>query len=90
METDLILDEIVNELDNEVHKSDLLKLDINDLLSCVAEYKLEKQFKTFVNKTIEGRRESSSIIGLRDFHNWIKRTLINNAVFIILSKCVRN
>lgn len=85
-ETDIIIDELINELDNEVVKDDLVKLDINDLLSCLAEHKLEKEFKKFVNKTLEERRENSSIIALRDLHNWIKRTLIESAVTILNKK----
>ena len=66
-------------------KENLVKLDINDLLSCLSDstiqtkYKqnIQVQFKKFVDKTVDTRRKSSTIISMRDLHNWIKRTLIN-------------
>jgi len=66
----------------------LITLDISDLLSCLnqQEFKVKVppnrpakvEFNKFVNKINKERRSNSSIIGLRDFHNWIKRTLIVN------------
>lgn len=67
---------------------DLVKLDINDLLGCLNEQpvKLQKDFKTFVDRTVQERRQSSSIIALRDLHNWVKRTLITNCVGLLKQK----
>jgi mRNA (guanine-N7-)-methyltransferase len=61
--------------------SGLVKLDINDLLACLNEQPVEikKEFDSFVKKTVTQRRQNSSIIALRDLHNWIKRSLINFA-----------
>jgi mRNA (guanine-N7-)-methyltransferase len=67
---------------------DLVKLDINDLMDCLNEQpvKLQKDFKTFVDRTVQERRQSSSIIALRDLHNWVKRTLITNTVGLLKQK----
>jgi len=67
-------------MDSKNISDDLVKLDINDLLNCLNEQpaKIQKEFKTFVNNTVVERRQSSSIIALRDLHNWIKRKLIEN------------
>jgi len=70
--------------------NDLVKLDINDLIGCLNEQpvKLQKDFKTFVDRTVQVRRQSSSIIALRDLHNWVKRTLITSCVGILKQKSV--
>lgn len=63
----------------------LVKLDINVLLDCLKEKpKTEVKFKKYVDKVVNNRRQSSSIIAMRDLHNWIKTTLITN-----ISKFVR-
>ena len=64
----------------------LISLDISSLITCLNEsdFKVKippnrpakVEFSKFVNKINKERRNNSSIIGLRDFHNWIKRTLI--------------
>jgi len=66
----------------------LVKLDINDLLNCLNEQpvKIQKEFKSFVSNTINTRRSSSSIISMRDFHNWIKRTMLSNISNLFNSK----
>ena len=63
----------------------LISLDISDLLSCLKDdlkvksgKPLKVEFNKYVSKINQKRRNNSSIIGLRDFHNWIKRTLIVN------------
>jgi len=65
-----------------------VKLSINDMLSCINEnnYKVnypphnqvKNEFEKFVNKEISDRRKNSSISDLRNFHNFIKRTLLVN------------
>jgi hypothetical protein len=67
---------------------DLVKLDINDLLGCLNEQpsKIKNEFKTFVEHKVSERRQSSSIIALRDLHNWIKRTFINNIAHLFKGK----
>jgi mRNA (guanine-N7-)-methyltransferase len=65
-------------------KENLVKLDINDLMDCLFEPSIQKkyspsietQFKTFVKKTVDLRRKKSSVIAMRDFHNWVKRIMI--------------
>jgi hypothetical protein len=63
-----------------------VNLNIDDLLSCINgnEFKVnypphnpvKDEFEKFVNNEISKRRKNSSISNLRDFHNFIKRTLI--------------
>ena len=67
---------------------DLVKLDINDLLNCLNEQpvKIQKEFKTFIDTTVHKRRQSSTIIALRDLHNWVKRTLIENCTQLLKGK----
>ena len=54
----------------------LIQLDIRDLIGCLQQPSIKPKFDTFVKKTIDERRKNSSVIGMREFHNWIKRTLI--------------
>lgn len=65
-----------------------VNLSINDLTECInnTEFKVKHdphnsvkdEFNKFVNKEISQRRKNSSISDMRDFHNHIKRTLIQN------------
>jgi SAM-dependent methyltransferase len=66
----------------------LVKLDINDLMNCLNEQppKIKKEFEKFVNDTNNERRKNSSIIRMRDYHNWVKRTLIESVVYLLKSK----
>jgi mRNA (guanine-N7-)-methyltransferase len=75
-------------------KEDLVKLDINHLLSCLSEENIQKkykgiqsQFKKFVDQTVDARRKSSTIIAMRDLHNWIKRTMINVSRTFFKKEC---
>jgi mRNA (guanine-N7-)-methyltransferase len=73
-----------------------VRLNINDLVDCVnnSEFKVnyaphnhvKDEFEKFVNKEISERRKHSSISLLRNFHNLIKRTLLENIVKVYLSK----
>jgi mRNA (guanine-N7-)-methyltransferase len=67
---------------------DLVKLDINDLLNCLNEQpvKIKNDFFKFVKDKVTERRQSSSIIAMRDFHNWIKRTMITNVKNLFKNK----
>ena len=60
-------------------KENLVKLDINDLIGCLSDQNkgIQTQFKKFVDRTVDSRRKSSTIIAMRDLHNWIKRNIIN-------------
>jgi hypothetical protein len=80
----------MTELENCSDINLLVKLDINDLMGCLNEQpvKLQKDFKTFVDRTVQERRQSSSIIALRDLHNWVKRTLITNCVGLLKQKVI--
>jgi mRNA (guanine-N7-)-methyltransferase len=66
----------------------LIKLDINDLVNCLNDQpkNIKKEFEKFVNDTNDERRKSSSIIRMREYHNWVKRTLIESVVSQIHSK----
>ena len=70
-------------------KEDLVKLDINDLLGCLSEQNkgLQTQFKKFVDQTVDARRKSSTIIAMRDLHNWIKRIMINVTSSFFKKEC---
>jgi len=58
----------------------LVKLDINDLIGCLNEQPktVQNTFYKFIKEKVTERRQSSSIIAMRDFHNWVKRTMIIN------------
>ena len=75
-------------MDNKLYENSLVKLSITDLLSCLKESNKKDIFKQsippkFYNKIIETMRNESTIISLRGFHNWIKRTLISNITNIV-------
>ena len=73
------------EQDKKNLSEQLVKLDISVLLDCLKEKpKTETKFKKYVDKVVNDRRQSSSIIAMRDLHNWIKTTLITN-----ISKFIR-
>jgi mRNA (guanine-N7-)-methyltransferase len=65
-----------------------IKLDLTDLLSCInsneftvktePHNKVKDEFNKFVKKEITTRRNNSTIIEMRNFHNFIKRTLLVN------------
>ena len=69
----------------------LVKLDINNLIECINEVSetkpgLQKKFEKFVQTISNKNRLKSSIIQLRDFHNFIKRSLITAIVGISRNK----
>jgi len=64
-------------------KTDLIELSITGLMSCLEESSIKEQFikdldKTNYEKIIRHMREESTVIQMRDFHNWIKLVLITN------------
>ena len=65
---------------------DFVKLSINDIVGCInnnfkvvypPHNNVKDEFDKFINKEINSRRKNSSISNLRNFHNFIKRILIN-------------
>ena len=64
-----------------------VQLSINDLVACInGDFKVnypphnqvKNEFEKFVNKEISDRRKNSTVSDMRNFHNFIKRTLIRN------------
>jgi len=61
----------------------LSQLSITNLLQCIASSGVKEQFIQDIgtkkyNEIVQDMRNESTIIGMRDFHNWIKLVLISN------------
>ena len=66
----------------------LTNLSITNLLQCLESTGVKKQFIEDIgtekyNEIIKDMRKESTIIGMRDFHNWIKLVLISNIVKLL-------
>ena len=62
---------------------DLIELSITGLMSCLIESNIKDQFVKELSspsyeKIIRYMRDESTVIQMRDFHNWIKLVLITN------------
>jgi len=78
-----------NELSDEFVQ--LSNLSITNLLQCIKASGVKEQFISDIgtekyNAIIKDMRSESTIIGMRDFHNWIKLVLISNITKLISSK----
>ena len=77
----------------------LVKLDIEDLLNCIngkdqdgndfkvihpPHNKVKDEFNKFINKEISQRRKKSTISSMRNFHNFIKKTMLINICNLIM------
>ena len=82
---------------------DLVKLNIEDLLGCIngkddkgenfkvnypPHNNVKDEFKKFVNKEISERRKNSTIGSMRNFHNFIKKTMLINLTKMLKFKNV--
>jgi mRNA (guanine-N7-)-methyltransferase len=61
----------------------LSNLSITNLLQCMKSSGVKEEFIKFIgpdkyNEVVKQMRNESTIIGMRDFHNWIKLVLISN------------
>jgi mRNA (guanine-N7-)-methyltransferase len=61
----------------------LSNLSITNLLQCMSSSGVKEQFIQDIgpkkyNKIVQDMRNESTIIGMRDFHNWVKLVLISN------------
>jgi len=74
-------------IDEDSFKKDLstqlVKLNISDLLSCIVESEKMPEFVESIspeeyNKLFKNTRNLSTVIEMRNFHNWIKLMLITN------------
>lgn len=66
----------------------LTKLSITNLLQCLEQSGVKKQFIEDIgpekySTIVKDMRNESTIIAMRDFHNWIKLVLISNAVKLL-------
>ena len=64
-------------------KDDLIDLSITSLINCLEDLNMKEQFvketpKSKYQEIIKFMREESTVIQMRDFHNWIKLVLISN------------
>ena len=64
-------------------KGDLIELSITSLLNCLEDSNIKDRFVkeipvTKYQKIIKFMREESTVIQMRDFHNWVKLVLITN------------
>jgi mRNA (guanine-N7-)-methyltransferase len=72
-------------------KSDLVELSITSLMSCLQESEAKEKFikdlkKTEYEKIVKHMRDESTVIQMRDFHNWVKLVLITNIADFIYSE----
>ena len=63
----------------------LSSLSITGLLQCIEASGVKEKFVEDIghvnyNKIVQELRSESTIIGMRDFHNWIKLVFISNVV----------
>ena len=73
---------------------DLIELSITGLMSCLTESNIKDQFVKELSspnyeKIVRYMRDESTVIQMRDFHNWIKLVLITNVTDYYYSQ-VRN
>jgi mRNA (guanine-N7-)-methyltransferase len=64
-------------------KDDLIDLSITSLINCLEDLNVKDQFvketpKSKYEQIIKFMREESTVIQMRDFHNWVKLVLISN------------
>jgi len=64
-------------------KEDLIELSITSLINCLEESNVKERFiqevpQSRYDKIIKFMREESTVIQMRDFHNWVKLVLITN------------
>jgi len=64
-------------------KDNLVELSITSLINCLEDLNMKEQFvketpKSKYQEIIKFMREESTVIQMRDFHNWIKLVLISN------------
>jgi mRNA (guanine-N7-)-methyltransferase len=64
-------------------KEELIELSITSLINCIEDLNVKDRFvkeipKTNYEKIIKYMREESTVIQMRDFHNWVKLVLISN------------
>lgn len=72
-------------------KVDLIELSITSLINCLEESNKKEDFKNEIpkiqyEKIVKHMRDESTIIHMRDFHNWIKLVLITNITDFYYSK----
>ena len=75
----------------DIGKVKLNSLSITNLLQCIESSGVKEQFITDIgqdkyNTILRDMRNESTIAGMRDFHNWIKRVLITNVVRMLQKK----
>ena len=64
-------------------KENLVELSITNLMNCLADIEKKEEFVSEVGvekykKVVRYMREESTVISMRDFHNWVKLVLITN------------
>jgi len=69
----------------------LNNLSITNLLQCIKQSGVKEQFIADIgpekwNGIVQDMRSESTIIGMRDFHNWIKLVLISNVIKLTFIK----
>lgn len=68
--------------------NDFVNTSVNDLMNCLNDLKVtkppggnaKKELEKYASDIVFNRRKSSTIIAMRKFHNWVKRTIIVNVV----------
>lgn len=78
-------------MNNDSLKSELVELSITGLMSCLQESEIKETFiknvkKVEYEKIVKHMRDESTVIRMRDFHNWIKLVLITNIADFIYSE----
>ena len=78
----VIISNIIKIMSKKI-EDDLIELSITNLMQCLGETEYKDKFIKEIpdakySKIVKFMREESTVIQMRDFHNWIKLVLITN------------